>query len=137
MLHNILSTDARLERILRNATESCKLCPEPKTADLPHCLFNCVITREVGEWLLQIVKRHDRSVNALRLSKLDFACEPSYEMPMVWLIAHTLLYLWNARQNGNTVNVRITRSMLERKIAILRKTRFGNEAHILTGLIDM
>ena len=137
MLHTILPTDARLARILQNATDRCKLCPEPITADLPHCLFNCVITREVGEWLLQIVKQHDRSVNAVRISKLDFACEPSYEMPLVWLIAHTLLYLWNARQNGNTVNVRLTRSMLERKIAILRKTRFGNEAHILTGLIDM
>ena len=38
MLHNLLPTEARLNRILPNSSEHCKLCPTPSNADLPHCL---------------------------------------------------------------------------------------------------
>ena len=67
MLHNLLPTEARLSRILPNSSEQCKLCPAPATADLTHCLFACVSTREAGNWLLSLVRQHDPTATTQKL----------------------------------------------------------------------
>ena len=43
----------------------------------------------------------------------EFQVEESREMPVVWLIAQTLLYMWGVRANGKTVDLNTTRSVLE------------------------
>ena len=137
LLHNILPTEERLSRILANSAAQCKLCPVPVIADQAHCLFQCVSTREVGNWLLSLVRHHDPSVSVDKLLKLEFLCEQSAEMPIVWLLAQTLLYMWGVRASGKIVNHVITRALLESKIFLLRKTRFGNEQTLMNELIDM
>ena len=93
LLHQILPTEERLQRILPNSSNNCKLCPTPTNADLPHCLFQCVSTVEVGTLLLSIVRLHDPAVTPAKLLRLDFQCEDSTEMPLVWVVSHTLLYM--------------------------------------------
>ena len=56
LLHLLLPTEERLSRILPNTSNLCKYCPNPITADISHCLFQCVSTREVGSWLLSLVR---------------------------------------------------------------------------------
>ena len=127
LLHLLLPTEQRLSRILPNSSELCKLCPTPTTADLPHCLFQCVSTREVGGWLLSLVREHDPSVTAINLLKLEFESDDSSEMPLVWILAQTLLYMWGVRASGKTVSLVVTRARLESKISLLRETRYRNE----------
>ena len=135
MLHNILPTEARLARILPNQNQNCKYCPTPTTADLLHCFFYCVRTTLVGKWLLSWMLKQDPSVSAASLLKLEFQVEESREMPVVWLIAQTLLYMWGVRTNGNAVELSKTRSVLESKINLLRETRFFNEYQLISEII--
>ena len=41
LLHQLLTTEYRLSRILPNRTPDCKLCPGHVQADLVHCFFHC------------------------------------------------------------------------------------------------
>ena len=79
--------------------------------------------------------KQDPGVSAAGLLKLEFQVEESREMPVVWLIAQTLLYMWGVRTNGNAVELSKTRSVLESKINLLRETRFFNEYQLISEII--
>ena len=79
----------------------------------------------------------DSGVAAEGLLKLEFQAEESREMPVVWLIAQTLLYMWGVRANGNTMDLNTTRSVLEGRINLLRVTRFKNEYQVLKEIIEI
>ena len=136
LLHRLLPTEQRLARILPNSSEHCKLCRIPTTADLSHCLFQCVSTREVGGWLLSLVRHFDPSVTAAKLLRLEFESEDSSEMPLVWIISHALLYMWGVRASGKTVSLVLTRAILESKISILRETRYRNEETVISEILE-
>ena len=72
VLHQLLPTEERLARILPNTSSTCKFCPNPPTADLEHCLFQCVNTRKVGNWLLSLVSLFDHTTTAKKLLTLEF-----------------------------------------------------------------
>ena len=136
MIHNVLPTEARLARILPNSSEFCKFCPNQVYADLPHCLLECVLTREVGNWLVSLISQHDSTVNAKKLLRLEFCCNASLEFPLVWLTAHTLCHSWSSRRKSKNSNVEMTRAMLEHKITLLRETRFRNVCGPIEALIN-
>ena len=121
LLHNLLPTEARLARMLKNTSETCKLCPAQRVADLTHCMFECISSQDVGNWLLSLFKSVDSTVNATRLVKLDFMAERSEEMPLVWILAHTLLHVWTIRKTGKSSNIITTRAILERKFLCYEK----------------
>ena len=83
------------------------------------------------------MSKQDSGVSAAGLLKLEFQVEESREMPVVWLIAQTLLYMWGVRANGNTVDLNTTRSVLEGRINLLRDTRFKNEYQVLKEIIEI
>ena len=56
-------------------------------------------------------------------------------MPVIWLLAKTLLYMWGVRTNGNNVELSKTRSVLESKINLLRETRFFNEYQLISEIV--
>ena len=136
LLHQILPTEERLSRILSNSSEHCKLCPTPSNGSLQHCLFECISTSEVGSWLLSLARRWDPNTSAQKLLMLEFICEPSHEMPMVWLLGQSLLYMWGVRAAGKIVNSNLARANLESKISLLRETRFQNEHETLREIFD-
>ena len=136
LLHQLLPSEERLSRILPNTSENCKYCPTPITADLAHSLFQCVNTREVGSWLLSLVTKHDQSSTAEKLLKLQFDCNDAHELPLVWTIAQTLLYMWGVRVSGKIVSLAMTRAKLESKISLLRETRFRNQYTLLQEIIE-
>ena len=89
---------------------------------LHHCLFQCVSTMEVGTLLLNMVRVHDPAVTPQKLLRLEFQCNADDEMPLVWVLSLTLLYMWSTRLGGKIVNRILTRAVLESKISILRET---------------
>ena len=136
MMHNILPTEQRLARILPNSTPACKFCPTPVTADLLHCFFGCVNTREVGSWLLAMLRLQDLSVTAAGLLKLELEADDTLEMTMVWLAAQALSYMWKIRCSGKVVNMKNTRAVLESKINILRENRYSNEHQLISQILS-
>ena len=136
LLHRLLPTEERLARILQNYSESCKLCPAPVPADLVHCFFQCTSTARVGQGLLLLVQTHDPAVTPEKFLRLDFQCEASLELPIVWIVSHTLLYMWETRRGGKIVDHRQTRASLERKISTLRETRHRNACTLIEEILD-
>ena len=88
----------------------------------------------MGSQLLSAVKVYDPAASPTRLLRLEFEADDSMEMPLVWLVGHTLLYLWEVRKGGKIVDLTLTRASLKRKIALLRKTRFINETTLINEL---
>ena len=126
LLHRLLPTEQRLARILPNSSEMCKYCPTPTVGDLEHCFFACVKTKLVGRSLLSAVRQHDPSVTAAGLLRLEFQDDGDNELPLVWVAAQTLLYLWTSRVSGRVVDLYVTRSILETKGSLLSETKFTN-----------
>ena len=85
---------------------------------------------------LDAVKAFDPEVTPTRLLRLEFQADESIEMALVWLIAHTLLYLWGIRASGKVVERFLTRASLESKISLLRETRFVNETTLIGELVE-
>ena len=109
LLHQLLPTEERLARILPNSSPNCKLCPLPTQADLAHCLFQCSSSRLMGTKLLTAVALHDPLVTPNKLLRLEFECENSLEMPLVWMPSQVLLYMWKIRCNKKIVDPTLTR----------------------------
>ena len=135
LLHRWLPTEQRLARILPNTSESCKYCPTPTPADLEHSFFGCVKTRDVGNSLLTALRHHDPSITPAGPLRLEFQEQGDKEMPLVWVTAHTLQYMWSMRTSGRVVDLFLTRSMLENKITLLRETRYENEASLIDEIL--
>ena len=81
----------------------------------------------MGSILLSAVRHYDPEMTPSGLLRLEFVEQGDYEMPLVWIISHTLLYMWGVRLSGKTVDLIITRSLLEAKINLLRETRYLDE----------
>ena len=127
LLQLLLPTEQRLSRILPNSSQNCKLCQHPTTGDLEHAMFNCVSTRETGDWVISLARKCDLSATPSKLLRLDFTCEQAEEMPLSWLLGQTMMYMWGVRSCGKNVDPVLTRAVLESKINLLRETRFVND----------
>ena len=133
---NLFHVWERLSRILPNTSSLCKFCPDVQVAaNLEHCLFNCIKTKEVGSWLLSLIKQYDPTTSTASLIKLEFKTSGATEIPLVWLTAHTLLYIWGMRLNGKTANLIMTRANLESKVSLWRETRYSNEHLMLEEIL--
>ena len=97
LVHQLFPTEDRLARILPASDPGCKLCHTPAPADLVHCLFQCVSTREMGSKLISLISTHDPLTTPRKLLLLDFEAEANAEMALVWVTAQTLLYMWGIR----------------------------------------
>ena len=136
LLHRILPSEDRVARIIPNSSPNCRQCPTPAIVDLEHCFFSCTSTQNVGRALLSAVRLYVPDITPSALLRLEFPEQGDMEMPIVWISAQTLLYMWGVRQSGKVVNLIITRSILESKINLLRKTRYSQEQVLIKEIFD-
>ena len=99
-------------------------------------MFNCVSTRETGDWVISLARKCDLSATPSKLLRLDFTCEPAEEMPLTWLLGQTMMYMWGVRSCGKNVDPVLTRAVLESKINLLRETRFDNDHTTIREIFD-
>ena len=140
MLHDILPTQSRLHRMgMRNApTPNCTLCDSSVVDLLPHALVTCQNNREVTDWLLKVVHQHVPGLLPQQLVLLDLGnLEDSVKFPLVWIISNVLSIVWQARKEKKKPSMFNTRSVLEARISILRKTRLQNHCTILDSMLDI
>ena len=52
---------------------------------------------EMGSWLLSYIAVYDSTVTPIKLLRLEFEVEASMEMPLVWISAHILIYMWGVQ----------------------------------------
>ena len=90
----------------------------------------------MGAKLLTAVALHDPLVTPNKLLRLEFECEQSVEMPLVWMTSQVLLYIWKIRCNKKIVDPTLTRATLESKISLLRETRFKTEYTLIKHMVE-
>ena len=128
MLHNILPTQARLFhlRIRNTPTPNCLLCDTAEPADLTHSLLTCPVNAEVYRWLMRVLHHHIPHLQPEQVVLLDVGpLDETLCLPIVWLIGNTLSLIWDDRREKKHPRLHKTRSTLEAKINILRKSRFS------------
>lgn len=136
LLRRILPSEDRVARIIPNSSPSCRQCPTPTIVDLEHCFFSCVSTQHVGRTLLSAVRVYVPDITPSALLLLQFPEQGEMEMPIVWISAETLLYMWGVGQSGKVVNLFTTRSILQSKINLLRETRYSNEQVLIKEIFN-
>ena len=57
-------------------------------------------------------------------------------MPIVWIVAQSLMNIWEARVKGKIADLYVTRADMESKVNLLRETRFSNQSLIITEMLE-
>ena len=139
MLYNILPTQARLHRLwLRNApTPNCTQCDMLEPEVLSQALLTCPKKQEVTLWLLNslqpyILNPQPQNLVLLNLGSID----KEDELTVVRLVLNVLSITWQTRKDRKMPNLFQTRSTLEERFSILRKSRYLNTSMELSNMLN-
>ena len=138
LLHNILPTQERQHRLGINNTVSpnCNRCDQEEVDEPCHALITCSQNNEVSNWLLQRVQPLVPGLTPQQLVLLNLGDLPEEQnLPVTWLIAKTLNYIWSQRCRQKKPTLHETRATLEAEILILRKSRYQESSRILDDII--
>ena len=136
MGHRLLVTREMLHR----TNPKCRAhgCQEAQTVEnLEHALFNCPANKNVGKAVLHVLSEQHPHITAEAALRLELVIEPDQELPLIWLLAASLLSVWNQKQATQKVQPNLTRADLEAKVNLLRQTRYENVAQILQEKIQI
>ena len=106
------------------------------TCNLSHALFACSHNSEVGQWLLQIIRRCLPGVTPKQVVLLDLNLDEHLRLPIMWLVARTLSDIFSCRMDKKACTLFNTRATLEASIMLLRKTRHRKAAETLHNLVN-
>ena len=137
LLHRLLPTESRVAHIMPRVTPYCKHgCSGQVEADLEHCFFFCIKTKAIGHWLLALLRPYDPLLPPARLLRLEMEVGREREQAVTWVVGHTLLQLWTARQSGHTATLPVILSRLRCDVASLELTTHRAAALIITDLLS-
>ena len=132
MIHELLPTESRLSATIRNTPPLCKFkCQNSPVADLQHCLLSCNLVKDVGIWLLSMIRHHYKSQISevdLLLLNMDL-CEST-----IWIVLNTLQYCWSRRNLGKKATKEDCISSLLADLNILKDSEHRNVAE---GAIEL
>ena len=80
---------------------------------------------------MNTVERHVPNLMPQQIILLNLNIKLELHLPVVWLIAQTLRFVWSCRLDKKPCNIKLTRSTLEANIMIMRKTRYTEVANII------
>ena len=125
MLHDLLSTQARLHQMGAVKSAQCKMQDCKEEGTLQHELLHCEKNDRVGNLLIACLQRCVPDLQATGILRLEFG-NPGDEisLAMTWLTAITLRFIWKEREAGSSIRAYRVRAELEQYINLLRTTRF-------------
>ena len=131
--HKLLVTKERLNRTNAVVSPFCQAqgCTGEAVENLEHALVQCSANSNMGSALMHTLRLHHLDLPVDAALRLELEVEEEQELPLVWLMAATLLSIWEQRQEKGKVQPYLVRAQLEAKINLIRKTRFVNCATIL------
>ena len=100
--------------------------------NLEHALIQCQANNGVGMALMQTLRLTIPTLTPAEALRLELNVSAEEELPLVWLLAATLLSIWEQRQTSQKVQPYLVRANLEAKVNLLRKTSYLNCSTILS-----
>ena len=129
--HDLLTTEERVHTTLGNIPDVCRYgCIENPVANQVHCFFNCLLTHELGQWLLKTVRTFGPATESdvLRLNVQN-------NHALVWLIAGTLYYCWTKRVSRNVADPPGFKAHVEAELMLMMETRYSQLAEDIKGIL--
>ena len=90
------------------------------------------MTYEVGAWLLNTVHIFVPNANALSVLNLDI----SDNIPLLWIIANTLYFVWTKRSTKNKVSLISCLTYLRSEALRLEETQHRQLPTCILGILD-
>ena len=135
LLHHLLPTLSRVNRINPNTSPLCKHCADQIHEDINHALFNCSHNRVTSQALMNSLTNYQLNLTPAKVLTLSFEVEEKRELPMVWITTNFLRKVWELRKEKKRCDLAVIRADLESKITLLRETRFAESAEIVTQML--
>ena len=133
MSNNILVTRERLHKVRKADTATCVSCPG-LTDDTEH-LLTCVMTSEVTARLTRCVTCYIPAASATDIIHLNLDITESLELPIVWLIATILQFVYLVKADGRIARLPAARAELLARVAVLSHARKKNYTILNSNVI--
>ena len=131
LIHQLLPCESLLKQRLISNSDKCRFSCD-LVANLDHCLFECTLVKEVGLWVLNVVKKFDPSANRCDVLCLNFAESDS----LVWVVLHSLNFAWCKRSDGKIAHALDLNAMMRSTLQILQNSDHQKMAMEALQLID-
>ena len=137
--HRLLVTKERQNRTNSANSPTCTAlgCGGQAVEDLEHALVHCQANGNVGMALMNILRLHHPALSVEASLRLELDVPADDELSTVWLLAATLLSIWEQRQASNKVQPYLVRAQLEAKVNQLRQTSFSNYATLIIEKVQL
>ena len=136
LLHNILPTQERTSRIVRNSLPQCKLCHDQAVEDQPHALFHCPYNSNASTALFNSISSILPNITSRQILLLDLNLDATYEFSVVWMIGNFFELVWKNRLEKKQVRLYTIRADLEARASLLRETRHSTDLEIISELLQ-
>ena len=136
LLHRVLPTLDRVNRMTPNTSPICKLCPDQCIEDLPHALLSCSFNSEVSKALMDILSNSQPNISRSQVLTLNFDVDKQMELPLVWLTSYILQKIWDSRKEKKRCDLVRVRSDLEAKVSLLRETRHSESEKTISQMLS-
>ena len=135
LLHNILPTQERTSRFVRNSSPLCKLCNDQLPEDQQHALFYCTYNSNTSSALINSISTILPNITTRQLLLLDIEPNEANEFPVVWIVGNFLNLVWSSRVEKRQVRLYTIRADLEARASLLRETRFSKYLELINELL--
>ena len=127
--HDLLTTEVRINATLGNISATCRFgCGV--VADLEHCFFRCCLTDNVGNWLLNLIRKFE-PINEDKILKISLLNEA-----LIWTVAMTLHFIWSRRAASKIAELHLCVALLKAEVEIMKDTKFNGLADEITKVIS-
>ena len=102
LVHRLLPVEEVIHRKIGNIVASCRYsCPGNTLATFDHCLLDSNLIKDIGSWIVMLVRASDPNASVKDLLFLDFE-GPDH---LIWIVLNSLYFCWKNRRVGKRVLV--------------------------------
>ena len=106
LLHQILPTAERVNRIFPNQSPFCSICPKNETETLEHTLLVCPGNQGAGTVLYTGLRKYAPDLTMKKMMTIDFdSAQEEQEFSLVWITGTFLSKLWQLRVEKKRVEL--------------------------------
>ena len=118
LIQSILPTRDRLARLRKVNSSDCLYCEE--TSDTPAHLLSCIMSSQVSSPLLRCIRTYFPNIPPEDIVILNIPTTESLDLPMSWLLASCLDYIWQQRVLGKQAKLEVCRAELLGSLEVLK-----------------
>ena len=138
ILHRILPTASRLNRILPNSSPFCSRCIRENKETLEHALVDCSANGGVGHALLALVTHYTdfpMSTTDLITFNID-GTSNSLTFCLIWIVATIFSAIWSKRCEKKKLSKLEAQAEVDAHLKFFNKTKMVNEKTLLQDITN-